>query len=89
MTTFAPRDAAATDSDDGGADQATDQGMRRTRRDPEKPGEDVPQNAAHQTRENHDEELRAVDLIDVDDALADGCRDFDREKRTCQVQQRG
>ena len=57
-------------ADDRRADQAAEQCVRRTRGEPEQPGEHVPGDRPDQTREDQRQERIRVDLVLADDAAA-------------------
>ena len=91
-----PLDAAGAERGQRGADDAAEQRVRGARRQPQQPGEHVPEDAADQAREDDDQQQlavvveqlgpgRAVVVLEVDHRVGDGQRDGDREERAEQV----
>ncbi len=95
-----PVDPADTDRGQARTDQPAEQGVGRTRGQPEQPGEEIPQDAADQAREDDEQRRRrrqaghqlpgvgSRGLLDVQHVLGDGRRDLHGQEGADQVEHR-
>ncbi|CNI98450.1 Uncharacterised protein [Mycobacterium tuberculosis] len=87
-----PLHAVKADRDNSRTDQATKQSVRRGGGKAQKPGQNIPEDTAHQTGKDDEHQRRTVrcyiDTVQVHDAATDRTRHLNREERADKVQGR-